>query len=872
MGQIISWFRGSNPRDEPGLRDVSVVESESGTTPKPTAPVSHFEQKPSAGSNMASKPTAARSDVTATGSVSKTNPGPDVTLFSPKGWSKSGASAQAKSSSSSASETKVAPKTTTLATTVKAGEAETTKPSTTTTTTTARPTSTTTTTTTTTTASKTPATKAQTTKVQVEVPSKVPATKQVCPPLDPLDALASSLPSEAPKRPEPKYTGPEVKEGVTSEKGVRVGEREDTLPPGYRLEDMGPVPADTKPAEVPKPMSTDDALDVLSSGFLSQSTPEKVETIGAASTAQTNFAAAPPPKKSESSAPPADKKAKLDVASDSFSLSAAVPAGKPSAAAPPKMAPSSKAQAPPVKAPSMDADALGALEDLLPTAEPPKPEAPLRPDQIVKEATVEEEEGVRVGEREDTLPPEYRFKAEDKNLPPPKPEPSLDTADALDFLSGDFSLSTAPTTQSAAPAPAQKPVSAPLDKKPRMEPDGFSLEAGLTSSSTQKVESAAVLPPKKSETKPTKSKEKPKDVTDSRPALDQGGSMSLDALSALEDLLPTAEPPKPEAPLRPDQIVKEATVEEEEGVRVGEREDTLPPEYRFKAEDKNLPPPKPEPSLDTTEALDFLSGDFSLSSAPSTQSAAPAPVAPVQADADAALDALSGDFMSSSSAPSTQTGLDALSGDFLAASAAPTVQSSACPPQAALDAEADFALDALSDSLKDINPTPQPEPPMPTKVVKEKKIEEERLIKMGERDDTLPPEYRPTEEDLKKMKEKSKVPESPKEAMDDAKALDLLAGDFSTPVAPSAPAAPSAPVSSVASAPVCSAPTDAKKPMASKVLDSLSDTLLPDKPESKNEKPKAKSKSRSRSKKPQAEGLPSSQHSSDIVPTSTKKS
>ncbi|XP_055078041.1 calpastatin isoform X21 [Periophthalmus magnuspinnatus] len=830
MGQIISWFRGSNPRDEPGLRDVSVVESESGTTPKPTAPVSHFEQKPSAGSNMASKPTAARSDVTATGSVSK-----------------SGASAQAKSSSSSASETKVAPKTTTLATTVKAGEAETTKPSTTTTTTTARPTSTTTTTTTTTTASKTPATKAQTTKVQVEVPSKVPATKQVCPPLDPLDALASSLPSEAPKRPEPKYTGPEVKEG--------------------------PVPADTKPAEVPKPMSTDDALDVLSSGFLSQSTPEKkVETIGAASTAQTNFAAAPPPKKSESSAPPADKKAKLDVASDSFSLSAAVPAGKPSAAAPPKMAPSSKAQAPPVKAPSMDADALGALEDLLPTAEPPKPEAPLRPDQIVKEATVEEEEGVRVGEREDTLPPEYRFKAEDKNLPPPKPEPSLDTADALDFLSGDFSLSTAPTTQSAAPAPAQKPVSAPLDKKPRMEPDGFSLEAGLTSSSTQKVESAAVLPPKKSETKPTKSKEKPKDVTDSRPALDQGGSMSLDALSALEDLLPTAEPPKPEAPLRPDQIVKEATVEEEEGVRVGEREDTLPPEYRFKAEDKNLPPPKPEPSLDTTEALDFLSGDFSLSSAPSTQSAAPAPVAPVQADADAALDALSGDFMSSSSAPSTQTGLDALSGDFLAASAAPTVQSSACPPQAALDAEADFALDALSDSLKDINPTPQPEPPMPTKVVKEKKIEEERLIKMGERDDTLPPEYRPTEEDLKKMKEKSKVPESPKEAMDDAKALDLLAGDFSTPVAPSAPAAPSAPVSSVASAPVCSAPTDAKKPMASKVLDSLSDTLLPDKPESKNEKPKAKSKSRSRSKKPQAEGLPSSQHSSDIVPTSTKKS
>lgn len=33
--------------------------------------------------------------------------------------------------------------------------------------------------------------------------------------------------------------------------------------------------------------------------------------------------------------------------------------------------------------------------------------------------------------------------------------------------------------------------------------------------------------------------------------------------------------------------------------------------------------------------------------------------------------------------------------------------------------------------------------------LQEKTIVEERLIKMGERDDTLPPEYQPTEEDLK---------------------------------------------------------------------------------------------------------------------------
>uniref|UniRef100_A0A8C6UB57 Calpastatin n=1 Tax=Neogobius melanostomus TaxID=47308 RepID=A0A8C6UB57_9GOBI len=278
--------------------------------------------------------------------------------------------------------------------------------------------------------------------------------------------------------------------------------------------------------------------------------------------------------------------------------------------------------------------------------------------------------------------------------------------------------------------------------------------------------------------------------------------MSLDALSALEDLLPSAEPPKPQPAVRPEDIVSEATVEEDKAVRVGERDDTLPPEYRPKpGEISKLPAPKPQPSLDDTEALDILSGDFSSSCAPSTQSA-----------------------------------LDTLSGDFVASSAAPTVQSSACAPDAPLAAGADSALDALSDSLKDIAPTPQPEPPMPTNIVKEKQLEEERLIKMGERDDTLPPEYRPTEEELMKMQEeKKKAPKSPKEKpMDDKTALDLLSGDFECPApASSAPASSaSAPVSSSASAPVSSsAPatdSDPQKPMSGKVLDSLSDTLLPD--------------------------------------------
>uniref|UniRef100_A0AAV2M5F4 non-specific serine/threonine protein kinase n=1 Tax=Knipowitschia caucasica TaxID=637954 RepID=A0AAV2M5F4_KNICA len=491
-------------------------------------------------------------------------------------------------------------------------------------------------------------------------------------------------------------------------------------------------------------------------------------------------------------------------------------------------------------------DALSALGDLLPEAEAPKPEAPVRPEDLVSEVTVEEEEGVRVGEREDTLPPEYRLKPGEKEAIQPPPQTSLDSDQALDFLCGDFS----------SPAPAQ-------DKKPRIETDGFSLDANLTAPSTQasvapveslsaldslsldfvsssasttvkaaapqKVESAAV-PPLKKEYKSTKSETKPEpkaaatDAIDSRPAPDP--ALSLDALSALGDLLPEAEAPKPEAPVRPEDLVSEVTVEEEEGVRVGEREDALPPEYRLKPGEKEAIQPPPQTSLDPDQALDFLCGDFSSSSAAPTQSAAPA-----QISADAAMNALSLDFVAPSSA---------------------SQQSSECPPQAPLSPGADLALDALSDSLKDIAPTPQPEPPFPQNIIKEKEIEEERLIKMGERDDTLPPEFRPTEDELRKMEEdKNKVPEAPAEKpMDDKTALDLLAGDFSAPAtAPATSSSSSATVTSSSSAKVCATPSDPTQPMSGKVLDSLYDSLLPDTPQFTQFKDttKAKSKSKSRS-------------------------
>ncbi|XP_055724731.1 calpastatin isoform X31 [Salvelinus fontinalis] len=786
-------------------------------------------------------------------------------------------------------------------------------------------------------------TKPKTDEVQVEVaPPGAKAAKEELA-VDPFDALADSLPSSESFAPAAHvYTGAEVIEhGLTSKKGVICGGKDCPLPPGYRFEDMAPV-ADVKPKDVPKPMSTDEALDSLSFGFTTSMAPipqkqeKKVEDLGAIdalSAGFSNFAppppatiktvpttsskvdmakkdpaqlvtavaapaaaagdaslkgpqtkkvedfasvdalsagfsnfAPPPPapiKKSEefksapvtkSPAPPVDKKAKVEKFADDFSLMSGLDSPldtkpKTDETVPTTSSKVDMAKKDPVKlvtAVAAPAAAAGnaslkgpqtkvQVEVVPPGAMAAKEPAPMHPAKATPPTTGG---GNIVGEATTPWKAEVpklqeSLKQTAKTVPTTSSKVDMAKMDPAQLVTavaapaaaaGNASLKGPQTKKSEEfkSAPVTKSPAPPVDKKAKVEKfaDDFSLMSGLDS------------------------------PLDTKPKTDEGGSMSLDALSALGDSLPAPElapePPK----IRHEDIVTEGKLTSKKGVFVGERDDTLPPKYRLTENKvKDLPPLKPEPSMDSGEALEILSGDFMSSCvAPVVQAPVLCPPAPpTQASDDFALDALAGDFVAPAVAPAVKSAVDRQ-----------------------LSRGTVDALDTLSDSLMDKTPIPEPAPVSVRDIVKEKKIMEEKLTKVGERDDSLPAEYRPTERDRKAMAEaKVQADVRPKQpSMDDSEALDLLSRDLSFSAGPAA-----------ASVAVTTEQRQPRlEPMSAPVLDDLAGTLLPDTPEfkSKGDKPKSKSKSRSKSKKQREEDPSSIDHlsgqlSSDVVSASTNK-
>nr|XP_014351155.1 PREDICTED: calpastatin-like isoform X8 [Latimeria chalumnae] len=334
-----------------------------------------------------------------------------------------------------------------------------------------------------------------------------------------LDELMDTL--DTPVLPEsPKFQGPEIKEkDHTSKEAVKVGEREDTIPPEYRLgieegKDGNKIPPlvtdkDKSKEKCKDPKDDKRALDFLSEGF--QPTP-----------------AGPP---LQSTIPPLQ--------------SAAAPVMQSSAS-------TMKSAAPPSQKVGKPGDALDQLMGTLNI--PVLPESPKFHGPEIKEKDHTSKEAVKVGEREDTIPPEYRLGIEegkDGNKIPPlvmdmdkdklkeKCKDPKDDKRALDFLSEGFQ-----------PTPAGPPLQSTI-------PPLQSAAAPVMQSSASTMKSAAP---------PSQKTGKPGD------ALDQlMGTLNIPVL--------------PESPKFHGPEIKEKDHTSKEAVKVGEREDTIPPEYRLGIEE-----------------------------------------------------------------------------------------------------------------------------------------------------------------------------------------------------------------------------------------------------------------------------------------------
>ncbi|XP_062943098.1 calpastatin isoform X2 [Cynocephalus volans] len=373
---------------------------------------------------------------------------------------------------------------------------------------------------------------------------------------------------------------------------------------------------------------------------------------------------------------------------------------------------------------TMSDQALEALSASLGTRKP-EPELDLSSVKEVDEAKAKELKLEKCGEDDETVPAEYRLKpATDKDGKPLLPEPEekskpLSESELIDELAEDFDQSKCKEKQS-------KPTKKTEESK-AAAPTPVAEAVPRTSMCT--IQSA---PPKPATAK---------------------GMVPDDAVEALAGSLGKKEADPEDGKPVLDKVKEKAKEEDRE--KLGEKEETIPPDYRLEEiKDKDGKPLLPKGSKEISP----LSEDLLLA-------------------------ALSEDFSTTPKASSLKfedAKLSAVMSEVVSQTPASTTYSEGPPPGTAQDdRELDDALDKLSDSLGQRQPDPDENKPMEDKV--KEKAKAEHRDKLGERDDTIPPEYRHLldndgqDKPVKPPTKKSKESEKP---ADDQDPIDTLSGDL----------------------------------------------------------------------------------------------
>ncbi|NXD46131.1 ICAL protein, partial [Copsychus sechellarum] len=511
----------------------------------------------------------------------------------------------------------------------------------------------------------------------------------------------------------PVYTGPEITEDIYSRYLEEMGKREGSLPVSYTHLDVYKRQEYVKLLKVSelkntffKPMTDEELAEALSSDFTCSAASAQEEKTSLTEKLNKEEEIVQPQAASsvKTSVPPKEKKTK------------------------------SKEE---IKDDAMDAllDTLGGPE--------PEPEEDPTPVVEVSEAKAKEKKEQKTGERDDTIPPEYRLTPElDKDgkpiLPKPEEKPKpLSQSDLVDEFSKAFAWPAQPAVQPKAPKPCNIP------KKPSVSVSAKATE----DKNVPRATACTVL---------------------SAAPVSSVGHVSDEALEALSSSLGKREPDPDEKKPAVDKV-KEKT-KKEQHKKLGEEEETIPPEYRLtESKDKDGKPllSKPEEKsqpLSENDLLEGLTEGFSCSSSP-----------PAQLPTSTILKKVNDGVKPASSS------------DVISAATVSSVHSAVPAPCASGGKEMDEALDLLSDSLGQREPDPDENKPVVDKV--KEKAKSEHRDKLGERDETIPPDYRKLLESGEQVRKsfpywvahfvtsKLKFLQKP---TDDSATIAALSGDFDT--------------------------------------------------------------------------------------------